>query len=735
MKLTITRTGSQQQPFTYSSLDVISIGTAQDDHVQLNFIEKGESYALLFLEDDQINLRTLKSEVFLVSDEGETPLSAHIIIELESESCLKIGSDLISFKVESSFGNFNEVSSQGFSEESMEEEKSIDASRHAASASVNVSTKRKFAEADDQPLEDIAEQQSPSVFPSSQIFSLVEGREFDKDEKFDRRLIPNEQAEVSEAFSGIADNYCASTSSQSSILPAQRCAKIKITVDGYQEQHFNGAKGSSVLRGSSASAAQSTSKPIAKINVVFRYMNCLGAGALKYGPISCSKIEDFDACQNIRSERVKGQVSFTFKVLLEPGARYTQTEPKLIPMVVPTIGCPSDLKDLIKCRAMLWSSAARERPTYLVVSHLEGDIYMQQLGLNLKQLGVGIISWSTKKPLYGFGVCRLAAQTAAENFGGNCTIDMCDVNVLDPSLKNGHQVDKVKFAIKKKAKSTVDAKVLGTAWYTSTGKGSGIPLLKFDGYTLSKLPSAGIGGGGRPIEQVITIGDELLFDPCFITSSEDMDMTEQFLHEQNWSRTKVTVHKGKELKDVKPLSKMKYASFKDKMTITKVLFDQGPLTHEYMIKRNEYLMQLSNEGSYIVSVPKLQLDREFYDRSEPGDKNSMVEDEGEEGQEQEDEGGGEGEEGEEGEEGGRVNITINALVDFIEKEFNYRIQQFNEKVDKWPANTKAKKPEKKTGLDENFSLVLRSLIVEKILLKLKIEKRQLEYQDVMKDFI
>lgn len=328
--------------------------------------------------------------------------------------------------------------------------------------------------------------------------------------------------------------------------------------------------------------------PIARIYISGRYIEFLGVGGLKYGAVDCSEIYKQDACEFIRKQRGHGNIKFAFEMCLERHLPEQVEEQKV--MVVPTVGCPKALNTVERCRTLLWGANGRARPTFLIVHHLEAKVYLRELERILQELGVGIISWTTERPIYGFGVSRLAAHAAGECFGNSGTVIMCDVNVLNSTdLDKGYATEPDDILPENSKFKLVQS----SAMYVSVGRGSGIPLKQFDGDSLVKIPRAKAGSDARPIEQVVIVGDELRFDPCFIMSSEDFDLSEAFLEDQR----SFPAADGS-------ARNLGFPSYKFEFKIEKVAIGGGGHTNDYFIERSNYLIGLSEEDDYLVRIPK-----------------------------------------------------------------------------------------------------------------------------------
>lgn len=334
--------------------------------------------------------------------------------------------------------------------------------------------------------------------------------------------------------------------------------------------------------------------PIAKCSFHFRYHDNRGQGALKYDPVMCSRIYDENSCMRLRELRGWGNLSFQFHLAIAPGC--SKFERKI--MVVPSIGCPKALGDESVAKLFLWAKEAKKRPVVLLVHESEVEDYVNIVGKVLAELDVGIVAWRCDSPVVGFGISRLAAQQCRCLFpGSGFDVILCDVNVVASS-----EIPKPKRKPKEISLKTVETgyasddedyvgwKRCTTLVYMSSGKGTGVPTLERDSETGTLQKNYKKGGDGRPIEQVVVVGDdELLYDPCFITSSEDADMTAGVEYALSFMPSK----------DSKNLTRKSDARI-DKMDISKF----GNHSKAYIELRNIYLKSLRHEDAIVVEYYK-----------------------------------------------------------------------------------------------------------------------------------
>lgn len=317
-------------------------------------------------------------------------------------------------------------------------------------------------------------------------------------------------------------------------------------------------------------------EPIAVCSFNYRYHKFNGVGALKYDPVSCSKVTDLNACQLLLSLRGNYRLRVKLKPLILPAC--IEIDKKVV--AVPSVGCPKALQVEDILSHLLWANGARKRTTILVVHESEEKIYYQKLKNLLIKYGVGLVSWSCKEPVLGFAVSRLAAQQSASIIGTRRCAVLCDANVMHSKrIMDGYDSDvEKKFPVKSPSMR-----------YTGAGLGTGVPLKQYDGGEFTPTKAA-VGGMGRPIEQVVTISETTFYDPCFITSSEDADLTEEFLFEENLCRLRGQASKKTFVKN----------GLIEKLDINKFGFE----TNNYMQLRHDYLSSLNYEDNIPILYSK-----------------------------------------------------------------------------------------------------------------------------------
>jgi hypothetical protein len=333
-------------------------------------------------------------------------------------------------------------------------------------------------------------------------------------------------------------------------------------------------------------------QPIARCGSNFRYHKNGGKGALKYDPVGCSKIYDEASCTRLRELRGWGQLSFQFQLAIVPGC--TDFSHKL--MVVPSIGCPGLLCSRDIVGRLLWASQAGTRATVLFVHESEVDVYVGKVGDVLSDFGVGLVAWRSSIPVLGFGISRLAAQQCRVLFpDSGFEVILCDVNVVAsssvPAPKRQRTLPKSSSAIEQGYASDDDDmrrwKDKATFVYKGAGSGTGVPTVCWSEKTRTiEKTKAARGSQARPTEQVVVVADdELLYDPCFVTSSEDADLSAALEFELSMVSPKTS--KSLKRKTPAPI---------DKLDLTA----SAPLTNAYTKLRDAYLQSLRHEDAIVI---------------------------------------------------------------------------------------------------------------------------------------
>ncbi|MEL6538707.1 MAG: hypothetical protein AAFQ98_25030 [Bacteroidota bacterium] len=255
-------------------------------------------------------------------------------------------------------------------------------------------------------------------------------------------------------------------------------------------------------------------------------------------------------------------------------------------MMVPSVGCPEFLTNRAAVGHLQWAVHAQERPTILLVPASELQTYIDQAGRVLQYYGVGLASWESNTGLLGFGASRRAAQAYAESLNGKREeVVLCDVNAVESQdVADGYDTGD-----EKDGDHSLRA-VRGPLKYSAAGMATGIPWYDYE-EEKDKLKSRGASKGGatRPIEQVVIVGFRMPYDPSFITSSEDADLTQTLLSQET------ALHQ----------EAITAATFKHKARIRKVHLGSSYLAgNRYMDQRAQLLQQLDYEDNIQVIYRK-----------------------------------------------------------------------------------------------------------------------------------
>lgn len=332
-------------------------------------------------------------------------------------------------------------------------------------------------------------------------------------------------------------------------------------------------------------------QPIATLSFNYRYHDNAGKGALKYDPVSgpTSASMDLGAVDHLRTARGSfAEPKFNFVTAIPSGC--ANIGRKII--VVPSVGCPEFLTNIQAVMHLQWAANAHDRPTFLFVPLSELETYHTKLGDILKQIGVGLVGWSSAAGLLGFGASRLAAQHFAFSIDGSRReAVMCDVNaVASKEVAEGYDTGEEEDGVDRSIKA-----VKGKGKYSAAGFGTGVPWYDYDAEE-DELTRTGASRGGdtRPVEQVVIVGHELLYDPSFITSSEDADLTNALLTQE------APLHE-----ESIDSSTFKYRRGKSGVHIEKVAMDSKSLSGAaYMRQRAELLEKLADENHILIRYRK-----------------------------------------------------------------------------------------------------------------------------------
>ncbi len=153
------------------------------------------------------------------------------------------------------------------------------------------------------------------------------------------------------------------------------------------------------------------------------------------------------------------------------------------------------------------------RPVYLFVHQSELNLYQEQMGTLLQAAGVGLVGWSFESGTVGFGATRKAV------------VDFCKLNHLKKITMMDCNVLMSEMDLISAAEEATSEVKDDTTLYIALGVTSGDTYEKG-----TKAPNSLLNEGavkGRPIEQFTMLNRNVLFDPAFISSSEDIDVSNE----------------------------------------------------------------------------------------------------------------------------------------------------------------------------------------------------------------
>lgn len=309
------------------------------------------------------------------------------------------------------------------------------------------------------------------------------------------------------------------------------------------------------------------------------------------------------------------------KIFIESSPTLKKDRKKV--MVVLSTGCPEQLSDFNLMQRLLWAHAAGIRRTYMLVHSSELDIYRTKVKSLLDRLDVGLVSWNAGD-VVGFGMSRRAAQELASKIAGDIECFLCDHNVL-------HSAEIIENCKTDSEEDSEEETVPGTEAAHLCGMGTGqskalsvarrfaqVDLsLSNSGLESPVRPSNAGSLTGRPIEQVVKVHPKFPYDPCFITGSEDRDLTVRFL----LGKTEMEIIRSKKSSPIKKIAFSNNASTKYEGCLIKYLNQLGEfenqlsLTYERSCKELGFdsahayvtLSELSSHLARVFQRPELRL--------------------------------------------------------------------------------------------------------------------------------
>ncbi|MPY23959.1 hypothetical protein [Shewanella sp. YLB-07] len=265
--------------------------------------------------------------------------------------------------------------------------------------------------------------------------------------------------------------------------------------------------------------------PEASVRFSYRYVTSNNTGGLKYDPAivdkllaneyNSDKLEDVyygrqvhDSNTSTIADRTRSKQP---EALTKCIMKISPNKQAGTPLIVASVGMPKEFKNDRGLEKLYWYNQSDSRPVYLFVHKSEVNLYEVTMGEILRKKGIGLVSWEYPSGQVGFGATRKAAVDYSADKGFNKVI-MMDHNVADS------QYDLISMA--EDATSEIGD---GSALYIGLGASSStLSARPVKAHLTKKII-------GRPIEQLTMLNDKVQFDPAFIASSEDMDLTKDML--------------------------------------------------------------------------------------------------------------------------------------------------------------------------------------------------------------
>ncbi|MFV8460415.1 hypothetical protein ACNO7T_04620 [Vibrio campbellii] len=323
--------------------------------------------------------------------------------------------------------------------------------------------------------------------------------------------------------------------------------------------------------------------PEAMIRFNYRYVVNDNTTGLKYDPIHVD---------NLLNDATKMENVYYLRQINDPTPRQTRSqkpvtlsncETKILPkkndgtsLIVPSVGMPEEFKDVRKLQKMYWYHEAENRPVYLFVHQSELDLYDRTIGDKLRSKGIGLIGWEYPSGQVGFGATRKAAVEFSTTNGFNKAV-MMDCNVA-----------KSDFDLISTAERATSAFNDASPLYIALGASSGDTHKNAPKSQLVKKKDI----KARPVEQLTMWNNKVQFDPAFITSSEDIDASNDMKFFSS-----INKEKSIEFRDLK----LQDAISKEYPRITKIKLT--PTSKTYRNKVERLLSHISaSEKNIVVRV-------------------------------------------------------------------------------------------------------------------------------------
>ncbi|UTZ27598.1 hypothetical protein HB761_13065 [Vibrio campbellii] len=330
-------------------------------------------------------------------------------------------------------------------------------------------------------------------------------------------------------------------------------------------------------------------RPEALIRFNYRYVVSDNTGALKYEPAVVDQILNrsrelervyYRRQINDQSPRQTRQQSQNASL---PTASHF--EERIAPqsstgtaLIVPSVGMPQQFLIKEKLQELYWYTEGTSRPVYLFVHQSELALYDEQMGAYLRDAGVGLVGWEFESGTVGFGATRKAVvDFCKQNQFKKVTMMDCNVLMSDMDL-----ISAAEQATSKVKDDTTLYFSLGSTSGDTYEKGSEAPK-----QTMVESDNV----RGRPIEQFTMLNTNVLFDPAFISSSEDIDVSNDMKFFESINKDKSIEFKELKLK-LQDAQKIQYPRInKLRLNATSDIYNE---------KFKEHLTQIANKEKDLV---------------------------------------------------------------------------------------------------------------------------------------
>lgn len=336
----------------------------------------------------------------------------------------------------------------------------------------------------------------------------------------------------------------------------------------------------------------------ALIRFNYRYVVNDNTGALKYEPVSVDQIlNNYRELERVyyrrqihdpspvqtrqQSQQSTSASASHFEVRLEPQST-TGTA-----LIVPSVGMPKEFKIKEKLEELYWYTEGSDRPVYLFVHQSELNLYHEQIGILLQTAGVGLVGWAFESGTVGFGATRKAV------------VDFCKLKQLKKVTMMDCNVLMSEMDLISAAEEATSEVKDDTTLYISLGVTSGDTYEKG-----SKAPKGLLNEGavkGRPIEQFTMLNRHVLFDPAFVSSSEDIDVSNDMKFFNS-----INQQKSIALKDLKLHQKLKDELASQYPRINKLRL--SPTSQVYNERFTAHLTQIAQKEQNMVIEVKTGTD-------------------------------------------------------------------------------------------------------------------------------